>query len=168
HTDGSPFIAMELLKGQDLHEGDAPGRAACASSARSRSIVQVLAGLGHAHQAGIVHRDIKPANIFVHGRRLGEDHGLRRGAPDAGLDDRHRQRRGDRRTTCRPSRSRASKVDGRSDLFSVGCMLFELVTGRRPFHSDNLMAIFYKITHEEPNFDLDPAGRRATTPSCRS
>ena len=51
-----------------------------------------------------------------------------------------------------------AKVDGRSDLFSVGCMLYELLTGRRPFHSDNLMAIFYKITHEEPNFDLVPEG----------
>ena len=49
-------------------------------------------------------------------------------------------------------------MDGRSDLFSVGCMLFELAAGRRPFHSDNLMAIFYKITHEEANFDLIPQG----------
>jgi tetratricopeptide (TPR) repeat protein len=53
---------------------------------------------------------------------------------------------------------KGAKVDGRSDLFSVGCMLYELITGRRPFHSENLMAIFYKITHEEPNFDLVPEG----------
>ena len=59
-----------------------------------------------------------------------------------------------------PEQVKGAKVDGRSDLFSVGCMLYELLAGRRPFHSENLMAIFYKITHEEPNFDLDPAGRR--------
>jgi tetratricopeptide (TPR) repeat protein len=57
-----------------------------------------------------------------------------------------------------PEQVKGAKVDGRSDLFSVGCMLYELLAGRRPFHSDNLMAIFYKITHEEPNFDLIPEG----------
>jgi tetratricopeptide (TPR) repeat protein len=57
-----------------------------------------------------------------------------------------------------PEQVKGSKVDGRSDVFSVGCMLYELLTGRRPFHSENLMAIFYKITHDEPNFDLIPAG----------
>ena len=57
-----------------------------------------------------------------------------------------------------PEQVKGAKVDGRSDLFSVGCMLFELAAGRRPFHSDNLMAIFYKITHEEANFDLIPQG----------
>ena len=57
-----------------------------------------------------------------------------------------------------PEQVQGKKVDGRSDLFSVGCMLFELAAGRRPFHADNLMAIFYKITHEGANFDLIPQG----------
>ena len=57
-----------------------------------------------------------------------------------------------------PEQVKGAKVDGRSDLFSVGCMLYELMAGRRPFHSDNLMAIFYKITHEEPNYELIPGG----------
>jgi len=57
-----------------------------------------------------------------------------------------------------PEQVKGDKVDARSDLFSVGCMLYELITGRRPFHSDNLMAIFYKITHDGPNLDLVPAG----------
>ena len=57
-----------------------------------------------------------------------------------------------------PEQVQGKPVDPRSDLFSVGCMLFELAAGRRPFHSDNLMAIFYKITHEEANFDLIPQG----------
>ena len=55
-----------------------------------------------------------------------------------------------------PEQVKGDKVDGRSDLFSVGCLLFELITGRRPFHSDNLMAIFYKITHEGANFAVFP------------
>jgi hypothetical protein len=57
-----------------------------------------------------------------------------------------------------PEQVKGAKVDGRSDLFSVGCLVFEMVTGRRPFHADNLMAIFYKITHEEPALELLPAG----------
>jgi tetratricopeptide (TPR) repeat protein len=57
-----------------------------------------------------------------------------------------------------PEQVKGAKVDGRSDLFSVGCMLYELLAGRRPFHSDNLMAIFYKITHEDVNYGLLPQG----------
>src|SRR4029453_14034282 len=57
-----------------------------------------------------------------------------------------------------PEQVKGAKVDGRSDVFSVGCMLYELLAGKRPFHSDNLMAIFYKITHEEADFDKIPQG----------
>jgi serine/threonine-protein kinase len=64
HSDGSPFIAMELLKGLDLQK--AVRQTPPLSLERKVAvIVQVLAGLAHAHQAGIVHRDIKPANIFI-------------------------------------------------------------------------------------------------------
>jgi len=64
HTDGSPFIAMELLKGQDLHTALRQGEG-MSLERKVAVIVEVLAGLAHAHQAGIVHRDIKPANIFI-------------------------------------------------------------------------------------------------------
>lgn len=64
HEDGSPFIAMELLRGQDLAKAirESPPMAL---SRKLSIIAQVLAGLAHAHQAGIVHRDIKPANVFL-------------------------------------------------------------------------------------------------------
>src|SRR6185369_1983408 len=63
HTDGSPYIAMELLKGQDLQKAMRSGTLSL--DRKLAIIVQVLAGLAHAHEAGIVHRDIKPANIFI-------------------------------------------------------------------------------------------------------
>jgi serine/threonine protein kinase len=64
HADGSPFIAMELLKGQDLQKVSRQ-TPPLTLERKVAVIVQVLAGLAHAHQAGIVHRDIKPANIFI-------------------------------------------------------------------------------------------------------
>ena len=157
HSDGSPYFAMEFLDGQDLQKA-VRQRPPMSLERKVAIIVQVLAGLAHAHKAGLVHRDIKPANIFViaaDGSAKITDFGVVRetghsmtGAGSiVGTAD-----------YMSPEQVKGEKVDGRSDLFSVGCMLFELVAGRRPFHSDNLMAIFYKITHEEANFDLIPQG----------
>jgi tRNA A-37 threonylcarbamoyl transferase component Bud32/tetratricopeptide (TPR) repeat protein len=156
HADGSPFIAMELLKGLDLQK--AIRQPPLMTLERKVTIiVQVLAGLAHAHQAGIVHRDIKPANIFINqdGTVKIMDFGVAR------LTSASMTGTGNIVGTAdymSPEQVKGSRVDGRSDVFSVGCMLYELLTGRRPFHSENLMAIFYKITHEEPNFDLIPSG----------
>ena len=156
HSDGSPFIAMELLKGLDLQK--AVRQTPPLSLERKVAvIVQVLAGLAHAHQAGIVHRDIKPANIFIQddGSVKIMDFGVAHVTAASMTGTGSVVGTADYMS---PEQVQGKKVDGRSDLFSVGCMLFELSTGRRPFHSDNLMAIFYKITHEDANFDLIPQG----------
>ncbi len=156
HSDGSPFIAMELLKGMDLQKAMRTPPPMLLDR-KVAIIVQVLAGLAHAHQAGIVHRDIKPANIFINhdGTVKIMDFGVAR------LTSASMTGTGNIVGTAdymSPEQVKGAKVDGRSDLFSVGCMLYELIAGRRPFHSENLMAIFYKITHEEPNFELIPQG----------
>ena len=155
HTDGSPFIAMELLKGQDLQRVmRTPPALSLERKCRSR------AGAGraaHAHQAGIVHRDIKPANIFIlqDGTVKIMDFGVARLTTASMTGTGKIVGTADYMS---PEQVKGAKVDGRSDIFSVGCMLYELLSGRRPFHSDNLMAIFYKITHEEPDYDA-AAGR---------
>jgi tRNA A-37 threonylcarbamoyl transferase component Bud32/tetratricopeptide (TPR) repeat protein len=156
HVDGSPFIAMELLKGQDLQKAIRQPPPMTLER-KVTIIVQVLAGLAHAHQAGIVHRDIKPANIFINqdGTVKIMDFGVARLTTASMTGTGNIVGTADYMS---PEQVKGSRVDGRSDVFSVGCMLYELLTGRRPFHSENLMAIFYKITHEEPNFDLIPAG----------
>jgi serine/threonine protein kinase len=156
HTDGSPYIAMELLKGQDLHKRmrQAPW---LTLEEKVGIIVRVLNGLNHAHAKGIVHRDIKPANIFIQddGSVKIMDFGV------AHISAASMTGTGNVIGTAdymSPEQVKGERVDGRSDLFAVGGMLFELVSGRRPFHADNLMAIFYKITHDEANFDLIPQG----------
>jgi serine/threonine protein kinase/tetratricopeptide (TPR) repeat protein len=156
HTDGSPYIAMELLKGMDLQKA-VRTPPPMPLERKVNVIVQVLAGLAHAHQAGIVHRDIKPANIFINqdGTVKIMDFGVARLTTASMTGTGNIVGTADYMS---PEQVKGAKVDGRSDLFSVGCMLYELLAGRRPFHSDNLMAIFYKITHEEPNFDLIPEG----------
>jgi len=155
HTDGSPYIAMELLKGDDLQK--TVRKEEMSLDKKVAIIVQVLAGLSHAHAAGIVHRDIKPANIFIKsdGSVKIMDFGVARmttasmtgtGAIVGTAD------------YMSPEQVKGAKVDGRSDVFSVGCMLFELLAGHRPFKAENLMAIFYRITHEAPNWDSLPKG----------
>jgi hypothetical protein len=155
HADGSPYIAMELLKGQDLSHAMRHGPMALDRIVTV--IARVLAGLNCAHQVGIVHRDIKPANVFLNadGSVKIMDFGVAR------LTTASMTGTGSIVGTAdymSPEQVQGAKVDGRSDLFSVGSLFYELLTGRRPFHAENLMAIFYRITHEEPAFDLVPAG----------
>ncbi len=154
HTDGSPYIAMELLRGQDLQKAVRTGPPLSIEQ-KVVIVLQVLGGLAHAHQSGIVHRDIKPANIFLNadGTTKLMDFGVARLTTASMTGTGNIVGTADYMS---PEQVRGAKVDGRSDLFSVGCVLFELLAGRRPFHSDNLMAIFYKITHEEPTWDLLP------------
>jgi tRNA A-37 threonylcarbamoyl transferase component Bud32 len=154
HADGSPFIAMELLKGQDLRE---TMRSALPLSHQEKIsiVIQVLAGLGHAHREGIVHRDIKPANVFINLEGIVKimDFGVAR------LQSASMTRTGRVVGTAdymSPEQAQGERVDGRSDLFSVGCMLFELLGGRQPFHAESMVATLYKIIHEEPSFDAIP------------
>jgi eukaryotic-like serine/threonine-protein kinase len=153
HVDGSPYIAMELLHGLDLQK-TIRHRAAMPLERKVSVILEVLAGLGHAHEAGIVHRDIKPANIFImtDGAVKIMDFGVARltaasvtGAGIVGTAN-----------YMSPEQVRGALVDGRSDLFSVGCVLYELIAGRALFRGENVMAIFYKITHGAPEFEAFP------------
>jgi len=155
-ADGAPWIVMELLKGDDLQKRMRQTPPLTLED-KVGIIGQVLKGLGHAHKAGIVHRDIKPANIYIQdeGSVKIMDFGVAHVTAASMTGTGSVVGTADYMS---PEQVQGKKVDGRSDVFSVGCMLFELASGRRPFHSDNLMAIFYKITHEEANFDLIPQG----------
>jgi hypothetical protein len=155
HTDGAPYIVMELLKGDDLLHITSEGRPLSLGEKVS-IVLQVLRGLGQAHRLGIVHRDIKPANVFIT-----ED-------GTAKIMDFGVARLGSSLTTgagaivgtaayMSPEQVKGEPVDGRSDIFSVASMLCELLSGRRPFHEETPVATLYSIAQKEPLLDL-PTG----------
>ena len=155
--EGAPFIAMELMEGVDLQRAIEAGLRPN-PRATLPIVLQLLAGLGHAHENAIVHRDVKPSNLF-----------LPRGRP-AKIMDFGVARLGGATTTSglivgtpnymSPEQVAGGAVDGRSDLFSAGLILYELVTGEKAFQGDSLVALMYKIAHEDPDLRQIPRGAK--------
>jgi tetratricopeptide (TPR) repeat protein len=151
HTDGSPYIVMELLRGRDLLER-MRDRTPFPLAEKLSIVGQILDGLGHAHKAGIVHRDVKPANIF-----LTEDGSAR--IMDFGLaffTSSGATSRTIMGTVAYMSTEqvRGERLDGRSDLFSVGTLLCEMLTGRRPFDAENPGGTLLRIASEDPRIEI--------------
>jgi serine/threonine-protein kinase len=155
HTDGAPYIVMELLRGADLLH--IRRRDETLELGQKVSIVlQVLDGLGQAHKVGIVHRDIKPANVFItdDGAAKIMDFGIARLGPASVTGT------GAILGTAAymsPEQVNGDAIDGRSDLFAVGSMLCELLSGQRPFDAETPVATLYRIAHKEPVLEL-PTG----------
>jgi serine/threonine-protein kinase len=154
-------MAMELLEGMDLQRAIEGGLRP--DPRRTLPIVlQLLAGLGHAHEKGIVHRDVKPSNVFLPRKRPAKilDFGVARlaggGTTAAGT------RAGAVVGTpnyMSPEQVRGSDLDGRSDLFSAGLILYELVTGEKAYKGDSVVALLFKIAHEPADLGLIPRGQ---------
>lgn len=157
-ADGVRFISMEFVDGRDLATWlEEQGKLSPAEAADV--VVQILNGLEAAHAEGVVHRDLKPRNIMVspQGKITVMDFGIARSADAAGLT-----RTGALVGTpeyMSPEQARGAPVDARSDLFSLGIILYELLTGIRPFQADNPMASLLKRVQEDarPPLELDPA-----------
>jgi hypothetical protein len=145
---GLPFIAMEMLPGVDLETVLRSGEEI--PLAEKLDVVgQVCRGLAYAHERGIVHRDVKPSNI-----RLLEDGAAK--IMDFGiakLGGTHLTKTGMMVGTVHymsPEQVRGQPLDGRSDVFSVGVILYELLAGERPFRGEGATQVLYKIVNEEP------------------
>ncbi len=141
------FIVMEYVEGMTLRERLASGPLPLAEAARIGA--QVAAGLDHAHRLGIVHRDVKPANVLI--RRDGvakiADFGI------AKVETSDLTRTGETLGSpayMSPEQAMGQSVDFRTDIFSAGVLLYQMVTGRRPFESDSTVGFCYRIVHETP------------------
>ncbi len=144
---GSPYIAMEWLEGETLE--DRLGRGTLGPAAAAHVARLVLEALAAAHSCSVVHRDIKPGNIFLVGWRLTEIRVLDFGIARRVLDVKRLTRKGSTvgtplYTSPEQARGRAD-VDGRADIFSLGCVLFEALTGEPPFTGDTPLEVMTKV-----------------------
>ncbi len=145
-----PFLIMPLLTGESLAQR-LKSRAPLELTEVLRIGMQVAVGLAAAHDQGLVHRDVKPANIFLEKgveRVVITDFGLARAADDVSMT-----RMGVVAGTpeyMSPEQARGEALDGRSDLFSLGCVLYEMATGVSPFRSDSTIAILRRIVDDKP------------------
>jgi serine/threonine-protein kinase len=155
-TGGDLFIAMRYVEGSDLrtllHEAGAldPGRAIAI-------VRQAAAALDAAHEQGLVHRDVKPGNVLL-ARARSEDEAEHVYLSDFGLTKRSASDSGVTGTGqfvgtldyAAPEQFQGGAPDARTDVYSLGCVLFECLTGRPPFQSDNDAALMYAHLQEPP------------------
>ncbi|HKW02839.1 MAG TPA: protein kinase [Vicinamibacterales bacterium] len=155
-ADGLSFIAMELIRGEPLSQLVARG---AMGPARALDLAAEIAeGLARAHEMGIVHRDLKPANVMIteDGHAKVIDFGLAKAAAGDSVSN-------DAATVAAstdfgvikgtaaymsPEQTRGERLDGRSDLFSFGVMLYQTLTGRLPFQAPSYVDTLHAITHD--------------------
>ncbi|MEW2510272.1 Stk1 family PASTA domain-containing Ser/Thr kinase [Streptomyces sp. NPDC046870] len=146
-----PYIVMEYVDGSTLRELLHSGRKLLPERAMEMTI-GILQGLEYAHRSGIVHRDIKPANVMLtrNGQVKVMDFGIARAMGDAGMTMTQTAAVIGTAQYLSPEQAKGEQVDARSDLYSTGCLLYELLTVRPPFVGDSPVAVAYQHVREEP------------------
>jgi serine/threonine-protein kinase len=145
--DGLAFIAMEFVAGHDLLSHTLPGQL-LPVPAVLRTLARVARALAHAHSQGIIHRDVKPANVMIDPATdtvKVTDFGIAR------ITDACRTRTGMVLGTpsfMSPEQMAGRRVDGRTDLYSLGVMLFQLLTGALPHRSESMAALMSQIVND--------------------
>jgi beta-lactam-binding protein with PASTA domain/serine/threonine protein kinase len=152
-ANGTYFIVMEYVEGESLAEMiQAQGRVDADRAAEIAS--DMAAALGFAHRnGGVIHRDVKPGNVLItpEGAVKVADFGIARAISDT--SDQNLTKTGSVMGTATyfsPEQARGAGVDPRSDVYSLGCVIYEMVTGRPPFQGENAVAIAYKHVQEAP------------------
>jgi serine/threonine-protein kinase len=167
-TDGSgisqPYIVMEYVAGRTLRDILREGRKILPE--RALEIASgVLSALDYSHRAGIIHRDIKPGNVMLTpaGDVKVMDFGIARAISDASSTMTQTAAVVGTAQYLSPEQARGEPVDSRSDVYSAGCLLYELLTGRPPFVGDSPVAVAYQHVREQAappsdhDTDLPPA-----------
>ena len=171
HADGVHFIVMELIDGETiadrLQHGAIPEKEALAIA------MQIAEALEAAHERGVVHRDLKPANIKLtaDGKVKVLDFGLAKAmSPETGSDADMKAANSPTLSMMAtqaglimgtaaymsPEQAKGSHVDSRSDIFSFGCVLFEMLTGQQPFQGETAPDILASVLAREPDFNQLP------------
>jgi CheY-like chemotaxis protein len=147
-ADGTPFLAMALYRGETL-KARLTGEPRLSIAAALEIARRIVAGLAAAHQAGVVHRDLKPGNIMLlpEGGVKILDFGL------AKVRDQNVTGSGRVLGTAAymaPEQIRGGPVDGRADLWALGVLMYEMLTGRQPFRGEHEISVAHAILHTEP------------------
>ncbi|HET6877141.1 MAG TPA: Stk1 family PASTA domain-containing Ser/Thr kinase [Jatrophihabitans sp.] len=157
-----PFIVMEFVEGRTLRdilksEGRLPGRRAM------EIVADVCSALDFSHRNGIIHRDIKPANVMItqSGAVKVMDFGIARAVADTSATVTQTANVIGTAQYLSPEQARGEAVDARSDVYSTGCLLYELVTGVPPFQGDSPVAVAYQHVRENP---VAPSARNPELP----
>ena len=155
-----PYIVMELVTGKTLRDLIREGRKIMPE--RALEITSgVLEALDYSHRAGIVHRDIKPGNVMLtpQGQVKVMDFGIARAVADTSSTMTQTAAVIGTAQYLSPEQARGETVDARSDLYSTGCLLYELLVGRPPFVGESPVSVAYQHVREEPlppsSFDPD-------------
>ncbi|APE32647.1 serine/threonine protein kinase [Nocardia mangyaensis] len=146
-----PYIVMEYVEGDTLRD-IVRGKGPLAPRKAMEVVADVCAALDFSHKAGIVHRDMKPANIMIN--RAGAvkvmDFGIARAIADSANPMTQTAAVIGTAQYLSPEQARGESVDARSDVYSVGCVLFEILTGQPPFTGDSPVAVAYQHVKEDP------------------
>jgi serine/threonine-protein kinase len=144
-----PWIVMEKVEGHTLRHIISAGRKISPDRALD-ILIGVLSALDYSHRHGIVHRDIKPANVMIttHGDVKVMDFGIARAIADASATMTHSNAVMGTAHYLSPEQAKGDPVDARSDIYSAGCLLYELLTSKPPFTGDSAVAIAYQHVSE--------------------
>ena len=163
---GRPYIVMDLLKGRSLSQlikdTIAETGAALAPSRALPIFIQIAEALAYTHNKGIVHRDLKPSNIIILDKAPGDtkedeirilDFGIAKLLPHAGTDGAALTQTGEvfgSPLYMSPEQCKGEKLDSRSDIYSMGCLMYETLTGKTPISGANMLEILYRHMNEMP------------------
>lgn len=154
-----PYIVMEYVQGRTVRDILRDGRKILPERALSIT-ADILSALDYSHRAGIIHRDIKPANVMLtpDGTVKVMDFGIARAIADTSTAMTQTAAVIGTAQYLSPEQARGETVDARSDIYSTGCVLYELLTGRPPFVGDSPVSVAYQHVREEarPPSQLNP------------
>ena len=147
----TPYIGMELVKGRNLKDIVADGGPLSPDEAAT-TLIPVCEALQVSHDAGIVHRDIKPANVMITNTGVVKimDFGIARALDDVTSHMTQTSAVIGTAQYLSPEQARGKPVDGRSDLYALGCLMYDIMVGHPPFDGDTPFAVAYQHVQEDP------------------